>query len=218
MRNPDIERRNRIESAAMPKALSKGTVPFLRPRATKIGTIPGFRPAKFALLLAAVLVPAACGCASYHIGSQGLYPKDVHTVYVPIFESNSFRPELGERLTEAVVKRIEEVTPLKVVNSAAEADSVLMGQISGDVKHVLFRNNFNDPRQIQAELQVKVHWEDRHGNALRNCPPIPVPPEVIAVTGTADLTPEAGQSYATSSQQAIQRIASQIVGMMEAPW
>jgi hypothetical protein len=161
---------------------------------------------------------AASGCASYHVGTDGLYPKDIHTVYVPIFESNSFRPDLSERLTEAVVKRIEEVTPLKVVSSAGEADSVLIGQIGGDVKHVLFRNNFNDPRQIQAELQVKVHWEDRRGNTLRNCPPIPVPPEITAVTGTADLVPEVGQSYATSSQQAIARVASQIVGLMEAPW
>ncbi len=161
---------------------------------------------------------AAAGCASYHIGNDSLYPKDIHTVYVPIFESSSFRPDLGERLTEAVVKRIEEVTPLKVVNTAGDADSVLIGQIVRDVKHVLFQNNFNDPREIQAELQVRVHWEDRHGNTLRNCPPVPVPPEIIAVTGTANLVPEVGQSYATSSQQAIQSLAAQIVGLMEAPW
>jgi hypothetical protein len=166
--------------------------------------------------LAALLL--AAGCASYHIGNDSLYPKDIHTVYVPIFESASFRLGLGERLTEAVVKRIEEVTPLKVVNSAGEADSVLIGQIGGDVKHILFRNNFNDPREIQAELQVKVHWEDRHGNTLRNCPPVPVPPEIIAVTGTANLVPEVGQSYATSSQQAIEQVARQIVGLMEKQW
>ncbi len=164
------------------------------------------------------LLLAAAGCASYHIGNDSLYPKDIHTVYVPIFESNSFRPDLGERLTEAVVKRIEEVTPLKVVNSAGGADSVLIGQIVGDAKHVLFDNNFNDPREIQAELQVRVHWEDRHGNTLRNCPPVPLPPEIIAVTGTANLVPEVGQSYATSSQQAIEQVAKQIVGLMEAPW
>jgi hypothetical protein len=161
---------------------------------------------------------ATAGCASYHIGNDSLYPKDIHTVYVPIFESSSFRPDLGERLTEAVVKRIEEVTPLKVVNSAGDADSVLIGQIVGDAKHDLFNNNFNDFRELQTELQVRVHWEDRHGNTLRQCPPVPVPPEIIAVTGTSTLVPEVGQSYATSSQQAIEQVAKQIVGLMEAPW
>ena len=48
-----------------------------------------------------------------------------------------------------MVKRIEQVTTLKVVNSAGDADSVLIGQIVGDAKHVLFLNNFNDPREIR---------------------------------------------------------------------
>ena len=190
----------------------------LRPR---ISTSPCPRVSACRIVLrygVAAILLAAAGCASYHIGNQTLYPKDIHTVYVPIFESSSFRPGLGERLTEAVVKRIEEVTTLKVVNSAADADSVLVGQIVGDAKHVLFRNNLNDPREIQAELQVRVHWEDRHGNTLRNCPPVPVPPEIIAITGTANLVPEVGQSYATSSQQAIEQVAKEIVGLMETPW
>ena len=48
-----------------------------------------------------------CGCAGYQIGNQSLYPPEIHTVYVPMFQSNSFRRNLGERLTEAVVKEIE---------------------------------------------------------------------------------------------------------------
>ena len=37
------------------------------------------------------------------------------------------------------------------------------------------------------------------------------------MTGYANMVPEVGQSYATSSQQAIEQIARQIVGLMEAP-
>ena len=48
------------------------------------------------------------GCAGYQIGNQSLFPQEIHTVYVPVFKSNSFRRNLGERLTEAVVKEIEE--------------------------------------------------------------------------------------------------------------
>ena len=38
------------------------------------------------------------------------------------------------------------------------------------------------------------------------------------MNGTSNLIPEAGQSVATAQQQAIERLAQQIVGTMEAPW
>ena len=43
------------------------------------------------------LVGLFAGCATYQIGNRSLYPQDVHTVYVPIFDSDSFRRNLGER-------------------------------------------------------------------------------------------------------------------------
>ena len=42
-----------------------------------------------------VLCLSLAGCAGYQVGNQSLYPSHIHTVYVPIFESNSFRPFLG---------------------------------------------------------------------------------------------------------------------------
>src|SRR4051794_5653984 len=75
------------------------------------------------------------GCAGYRAGAASLYPPDIHTIYVPIFESDSFRRNLGERLIEAVIKQIEATTPYKVVNTP-QADSVLTGRILGDTKRV----------------------------------------------------------------------------------
>ena len=56
-----------------------------------------------------VFLLSASGCATpYQIGNRSLYPQDVHTVYVPIFESDSFRRNLGERLTlTACIVRID---------------------------------------------------------------------------------------------------------------
>ena len=42
------------------------------------------------------------GCAGYQVGTDSLYAPDVATVYVPMIESDSYRRDLGERLTEAV--------------------------------------------------------------------------------------------------------------------
>ena len=38
------------------------------------------------------------GCAGYHIGNATLFPPDISTVYVPMVDSHSFRPDLGEAL------------------------------------------------------------------------------------------------------------------------
>ncbi len=160
---------------------------------------------------------ALAGCAGYQIGNQSLYPVDVQTVYVPMFESNSFRRNLGERLTEAVMKEIELKTPLKVV-STPNADSILSGRITKDTKHVVVQNPYGDPRESEINLHVDVQWIDRHSNAILRHGSVPLGPDLAAVIGTADIVPEVGQSVATAQQQAIQRLAQQIVALMEAPW
>jgi len=168
--------------------------------------------------LAALLSLSSAGCAGYQVGNASLYPSHIRTVYVPVFESNSFRPHLGERLTEAVIKEIEEKTPYKVVGDAVQADSVLSGRITGETKRVIVESRFDLPRQVEVNLQVQVRWLDRQENLIRQSSPIPLPPELVTIGETATATPEAGSSIATAQQQAIHRLAQQIVAMMEAPW
>jgi len=168
------------------------------------------------------VIPLVClclsGCVGYQVGNESLYPSHIRTVYVPIFESVSFRPYLGERLTEAVIKEIELKTPYKVVGDAAMADSVLSGKITGETKRVVVENRFDDPRQVDVNLQVQVQWLDRQDNLIRQSSPIPVPSELVTISESATVTPEVGQSIATGQLQAIHRLAVQIVAMMEAPW
>jgi hypothetical protein len=158
-----------------------------------------------------------CGCTAYQIGSQTLYPPEIQTVYVPVFQSNSFRRNLGERLTEAVVKEVESKTPYKVVNDP-NADSVLTGRIVEEHKSVLVPILTGDAREIQVGMRVEVSWVDRKGRLLRAADPIPCPAEIAEVSSTGDIVPEVGQSVATAQQQAICRLAEQIVGLMEKPW
>lgn len=157
------------------------------------------------------------GCAGYQIGNQALYVPDISTVYVPIFESDSFRRNLGERLTEAVIKEIELKTPYKVVGNP-NADSILTGRLIFDTKRVLVENNMDLPRQTERFFLVKVSWVDRQGNLLRNPAQAPLSPNLISIGQATTLVPEAGQSIATAGQEGIERLATQIVAMMEAPW
>lgn len=172
------------------------------------------RTLRASLLLSPLLL---CGCAAYQIGNQSLYPLEIHTVSVPMFQSNSFRRNLGERLTEAVVKEIERRTPYKVVNDPC-ADSILTGRIISETKRALVPAPTGDARDIQVDMRVQVSWVDRKGRLLRDEQSIPLPVEIADVSGTADLVPEVGQSVATAQQIAISRLAEQIVGLMEKPW
>ncbi|HVT28351.1 MAG TPA: LPS assembly lipoprotein LptE [Lacipirellulaceae bacterium] len=157
------------------------------------------------------------GCIGYHVGADSLYAPDVATVYVPMIESDSYRRDLGERLTEAVVKEIELKTPYKVV-STPDADSVLTVRLMTDTRRRIIENAFSDPRVSETELRAEVNWINRRRLPVVPAQMIPVPAELLAISQTSNLIPEAGQSVATSQQQAIQRLAQQIVGTMEAPW
>ncbi len=163
------------------------------------------------------MLVSLAGCAGYQIGAQSLYPGHIRTVYVPIFESASFRRNLGERLTEAVAKEIEQKTPYKVVADPG-ADSILTGRIVGETKRVVAQARSGEAREVEVKIHVEVSWLDRQGSAIRRSEAISLPAELVDVGSSATLVPEVGQSVATAHQQAIHRVAEQIVGLMENPW
>ena len=61
--------------------------------------------------IVSVMFGGCLGIGNYQFGSRTLFPNDIETVYVPVFQSNSFRKGLGEQLTEAVIKEIEKRQP-----------------------------------------------------------------------------------------------------------
>lgn len=167
-----------------------------------------------AAFTAAVL---AIGCASYRVGAGSLYAPDVSTVYVPMIQSDSFRRELGEMLTEAVAKEIEEKTPFKVVGTP-DADSVLSARIVNDSRSVIVENPNDDPRVLELDLAVEVTWYNRRRQPMTPAAVYPLPQSLLPFGQTAHLIPEAGQSVASQQLLAIDRLAEQIVSTMEEPW
>lgn len=157
-----------------------------------------------------------CGCAGYHVGNASLFPADIHTVFVPMFESDSFRRDLGEQLTEAVCKEIESRGPMKVVGTP-NADGVLTGRIVADTKHALFREPNNEARDIEAGMAVRVSFADRRGNIIHDGQ-VPLPPELIDISNTAHIVPEYGSSTISAQQKIMKQLAKQIVDLMEVPW
>jgi hypothetical protein len=164
-----------------------------------------------------MLQSCTSGCAGYQAGAGSLYAPDVRTVYVPMIESDSYRRDLGERLTEAVVKEIELKTPYKVVNTP-DADGILSARLIRDTRRTLVENAFDDPRVLENELHAEVRWINRRRQLIVPMQTIAVAPDLVLINQTSNLIPEVGQSVASQQQQAIERLAQQIVSTMEAPW
>ena len=152
------------------------------------------------------------GCSGYQVGTDTLYRTDIKTVHVPIFMSDSYRRQLGERLTEAVCKKIEMRTPYKVIGRPT-ADTTLVGRIVSETQNVSITDDYNGQRQKNLRMVVVAEWKDRRGNMLRSLEPI-----AVDIETNSYLVAEMGQSYATASQETIDKMADQIVDMMTNPW
>ena len=174
-------------------------------------------PKSAILALPLLFLCLSVGCASYQVGSDTLYAPDITTVYVPMIESNSFRRDLGERLTEAVVKEIELTTPFKVVGTP-DADSILSARLVSDTKRVILENQNDDPRALEMATSAEITWLNRRRQPFGASRIIALPPELLSIRNNSTLVPEAGQSVATAQQQALQRLAQQIVSTMEEAW
>jgi hypothetical protein len=136
----------------------------------------------------------------------------VKTVYVPVFRSVSFRRDVNLQLTELVIKEIERRTPFKVVGSPEGADTVLEGSVNLADKNIIVENPFNMPRQLSATVTAAVRWVhnpplDREKNA-----------DPVLVAETVNFSPEIGESSMTAFYRTNQKLAQQIVDMMEDPW
>lgn len=153
---------------------------------------------------------AMTGCKAYQFGSPTMHRFEIQSVHVPVFESDSYRRFLGQRMTEAVVKEIELNTPF-MVTSASRAQSILTGRIIREQKAVITESENDDPRALRYEMRVEVTWTDRGGVPLMER-------QVLRLDRNATFIPEGGQSLTTAQQQLINQFASQIVGHMEIPW
>ena len=157
------------------------------------------------------------GCAAYQYGSESLFRQGIRTVHVPIVRNETFRHDLGARLTEAIVKEIERRSPYKVV-SDPNADSILSCRISNQTKSVLTETENDDPRALDTAISVLATWTDRRGQLLMQNSITPVGDGLITFGQDARFVPEAGQSIDTANQEAIESLAERIVSQMEMRW
>jgi hypothetical protein len=147
----------------------------------------------------------------------GAYAPEIRSVHVPTFTSESFRRGFELQLTEAVHKQIQVRTPYRLAK-AGQADTRLVGRIISIDKRVENQTRFDDPRELELALAIEVRWEDARTGQLLQQREFAVEPNVAHLIAHASFVPETGQSLATATQQAVDQLAQQIVGLMEFPW
>lgn len=124
------------------------------------------RNAVFIFLAACLLVLSLGGCG---YSTKEVYPTDVRSVAVPIFENRTFYQGAEFDLTEAVIKEIEVRTPYKVIKQGA-ADTALIGSIRLIDLLPLSRRSRGGavPQEVEFRMVIDFEWKNlRTGKILR---------------------------------------------------
>jgi hypothetical protein len=130
-----------------------------------------------------------------------------------MFQSDRFRRDLNQQLTELVIKEIQKRTPYKVVSGPEDADYRLEGRIVFDDKTLMVENPNNLPRQLLSTISASVTYVDnRAGRSYtRNTPP-------TMFSQNENFYPEIGQTAGIGFRRSLEKMAVDIVNAMEDPW
>lgn len=153
-----------------------------------------------------------CGCSGMSgYSSETLFPEDVRSVYVEMFDNRSFRRGVEYELTDALAKRIEAETPYKVISNRSRADTVISGQIVSVDESVL-----SSERQVgralerEVRLQAVVNWKNLKTGELLI--------DNQTVSASASYSEWQNQGFGYASSQAANNLARRIVESMERQW
>lgn len=164
------------------------------------------------ILLLAVLSGGFYGCTSLSsYSNESLYPQNVETVCLEMFENESFRRGVEYELSDALSKRIEAQTPYKIVSSLDRADTVISGKITSVTTSVLTAER-QTGRALEKEVGVVavVNWKNlRTGELLIDS---------VSVDAAASFSEWQNQSFDYASTLAANKLAQRIVEQMEKKW
>jgi hypothetical protein len=159
---------------------------------------------------AALLFCGGCG-GTRGYSKEWLYPTNVESVYVEMFENDSFRRGLEFTLTDAVAKRIESETPYKIVSDRDLADTVLSGKITSWSEDVLsYEKQTGRPMQEQADVVAVVTWKNLKTGQLML--------DNKSVSNSMTFSEFQNQSFEYASAVAANRLAERVVEQMQNKW
>lgn len=107
-----------------------------------------------ALILVAALLTPACG---YRLsGTTSVLPEHVRNFVVMPFENRTGRPEIEQRVTEAVAQLLSRRGRYRVVTDLDDADAVLSGAVTGYRTSAVQFSPSGRATRLEAVVQVQA--------------------------------------------------------------
>jgi hypothetical protein len=169
------------------------------------------RKAAFIIFFGLIVASLAgfCGCAGY--SNESLYPGEVGSVYVEMFDNKSFWRGVEYELTDALAKRIETETPYKIISSRDRADTIISGQIvSVQESWLNTERQTGRPLEKEVELRAVVNWKNLKTGELLI--------DNKSVSASASYSEWQEQGFRYGSTLAANNLAQRIVELMEKEW
>lgn len=153
-----------------------------------------------------------CGCSKitgYY--NSSLYPQDVSSVCLELFDAQSFRRGVEYELSDALAKRIETDTPYKIISSRDRADTVMTGQIVSIGNSVLsIERETGRTLENEVQLRAMVNWKNLKTGELL------IDNELVIAQATySDFL---HQDFNYASAVAANNLAQKIVELMQKKW
>jgi hypothetical protein len=161
-------------------------------------------------VLCLVLAAGGCGGSSGYSNAT-LFPNDVENVYVEMFDNRSFRRGVEYTFSNALAKRIEAETPYKIVSDRDRADSVMSGQLVAVGESILtLERELGRAMEKEVLLTAVVNWKNlKNGRLMINSQ---------TVTAVASYSEFQGQDFTYASSMAANKLAQNVVELMENQW
>ena len=141
--------------------------------------------------------------------SKSLLRSNVRSIYVPIFDNNTFRRGYEFDLTKAVRDQILLRTRLNIVDKD-EADSILFGKVSSVNENVIIEDTKDNIVESRVSIGVDIRWVDkRTGRTIIERKNIKRPTEFIV---------RRNETLTSASSEAFVGVAQSIVETMEEDW
>ena len=163
----------------------------------------------FATLCLCALLASCTDIGGY--SNKRLFPEDVSSVCLKMFDNQTFRRGVEYELSDALAKRIEAETPYKLISSSDRADSLMSGQIVQITESVLsIERELGFALEKQVQVRAVVNWKNLKTGQLLI--------DNQSVTAEATYSEFQKQDFSYASALAANKLAQKIVEMMENKW
>lgn len=153
-----------------------------------------------------VLFAMISGCG---YTTKSLISRKINSIYIPIFENDTFRRGLEFDLTTAVKDEIMSNTKLRILQKDV-ADTILTGKIVNVSEGMISSNSQDDIVESRVIITVNIQLVDRRsGRTLVNS---------TNLNNSAEFIVKRGENINSATQESLAGLAEKIVNQLEEKW